>query len=216
MSGSSETIELPDFLPYPDVLPLSEVPELNGKLAYIIKGYEDGIAANVLIQDDNICVRFGDWNGKQIDIQKAGELSKLANEFIGKYLDNTIRLFRTIGLSQALLYMGLREGKMQLVDVRLSLNKFVGPGMIRDLFSKIVPTQEVNKVVNIDDATLDAIQAGKGNFAGELTIKTSAFETVERQTPRGKSMFPLYATVTRKVVNAPKTTKKVPYMPKPR
>jgi len=214
MSGTSNIIELPDFLPYPDVLPLSKLPEINGKLVYIIDQYEDCIAVNVLIQEENICIRFGNWDGDPIDIQQGSNLSKEAHQFIGQYLDQTVRLFRTIGLNQALLYIGMLNGEMQLVDVRLSLDKFSGPGMIRDLFSKVIPTQNVRKIVNADDEALEAMNAGKGSYSGDIIIKSSAFETVERQTPKGKSLYPLYASIIRKKPDAHKAKKKVPYMPK--
>ncbi len=82
---------------------------------------------------------------------------------------------------------------MQLVDIRLSLDKFSGPGMVRDLFSKVIPTQEVMKVEILDDQSLEAIKNGVGNYSGDLIIKASTFSTIIRD----QELIPSYAIVQR-------------------
>jgi hypothetical protein len=65
-----------------------------------------------------------------------------------------------------------------LVDVRLTADKFAGPGMVKDLFGKVVRTQEVMKIAaaNERDMTVPAI------------LKPSVFKTMVV----GEDVIPLY------------------------
>jgi len=207
-------IELPDFLPYPGILPFSDVPELMGKLAYIIKEYSECVSLNVLLNEEDVCVRVGDWDGNVIDITDDSEKAKVGMELIDNYLNNLLGMMQCVKLSQALFYIARYENELCLVDLRLSLNKFSSPGMIRDLFSKVIRTQEVTKIVSLDKETMEAIVAGKGAYSGNLILKSSAFETIERETPQGNALYPLYAKIDR--TPPPKAQKKrqTTYKPK--
>jgi hypothetical protein len=63
--------------------------------------------------------------------------------------------------------------------------------MVRDLFSKVLNIQEVVKIVQLDEPTLAAIEAGTDEYAGPLILKCSMFKTITR----GKDLLPLYAVV---------------------
>ncbi len=65
--------------------------------------------------------------------------------------------------------------------------------MIRDLFSKIYPTQEVVKTIALNDDVLKAIENGSGSYKGNLILKCSKFKTVVR----GNELLPLYAKIIR-------------------
>ena len=88
-------------------------------------------------------------------------------------------ILSTININQAQFFFSNKDGYM-LVDMQVSVNKLVGPGMIRDLFSKIVPTQEVIKVEPIDDRAIAALLDGNGSYAGNVIIKPSKFRLIEQ------------------------------------
>jgi hypothetical protein len=89
-------------------------------------------------------------------------------------------LLKAANIPNSLLYFSRIGDKMHVVDAMISANKFVGPGMLRDLFGKIMPTQSV---VSIDVMNDDNIKKYAGKF-----IKPSAFKYyLEDNNPR-----PLY------------------------
>ena len=99
-------------------------------------------------------------------------------------------MMQAIQLDQAIFYI-VKDDVYRLVDIRLSVDKFSGPGMVRDLFYKVVNTQEVISVINLDQDAIDAIIDGRGSYSGKLILKSSAFHTVYRD----DKVMPLYATV---------------------
>lgn len=187
-----KSAKLPSILSYPEILKLTDV-DLTNKLVYVIKWYKEALAINILLTGDDINIRFGDWNGKILD----PTVDRTVKEFIDAYLNNIVTLLKTIKLNNSILYIGRTDDKLCLVDVRLSLNKFVGPGMIKDLFSNCIETQTVTKVVNYDDKVVKAIKGNKGAYKGELILKPSVFNTVTKQTPSGKVIYPVYGLVRR-------------------
>ena len=99
-----------------------------------------------------------------------------------------------IKINQIMIYITVDDDQnMILVDLRSSLNKFYGPGMIKDLFSKVYPTQEVVKIIALDENVLEAIKRGEGSYKGNLILKCSKFKTVVR----GNDLLPLYARIDR-------------------
>lgn len=188
---TEETIELPDTLSYPEILPLENIKdELINKLVYIIQDYDDGIALNILINGEDNVIRFSDWDGKLIEPLD----NDLALQITNNYLANILQLLNVIKLSKCIIYIGRYKNDLAIVDVRTSLNKFVGPGMIRDLFSQVMETQRVNKVMPFEESTIEAIQDNKGSFEGNLIIKPSVFSTIENN----QILYPLYGRVIRK------------------
>ena len=189
-------ITLPDLISYPEILSLDQLPEFNNITAYVIKEYPlNGIAVLVYREKDDVILRIGDWNGNLIDVKN--DSTDMTKDFLNKYSIELIKMMKYIGLEKALFYLTLCHNELMLVDVRIDQNKFTGPGMLRDLFSKIIKTQEVTKIVQVDNTVLEAIKEGKGNYSGNLILKSSAFTTIDRKIDGKMIQYPLYAKVSR-------------------
>lgn len=187
---------LPDYLGYPKISSLDDIPEINNQFVYVIKDYGDkGYGSLVYRNDDNVYLRFGDFNGKLIDVSNKN--NKHISIFTTKYLPKVLDLMKTTRITQAIYYFTGGKDDITLADMRLSLNKFSGPGMLRDLFSKIIPTQEVIKTVTLNKETIDAIKAGTGSFDGNIVLKTSVFKTINRTIDGKQHMLPMYARIKR-------------------
>lgn len=203
--------EIPDLLAYPKILSLKEIEEeIKGQFVYVIEAYkEEGLA--VVIKrgdsksDEFVYLKIGDFDGNDIDLtDESHPLQPAALFFAEQVSADFVEMMRMLKIPQVLLYIsvddisvsdeGNYEAEWKLVDLRTSLNKFYGPGMIRDLFSKVFPVQEVIKVTNVTAEVLSAIYKNEGSFKGDLILKCSKFKTVTR----GKEMIPLYASVRRK------------------
>ena len=203
--------ELPSILPYPNILSLEDIEEdIKGQFVYVIKGYvEEGLA--VVIKrgdsksDDFVYLKIGDFDGNDIDLtDESHPLQQAALFFAEQVSADFVEMMRILKISQVLIYVsvsdvavdasGNYEAEWKLVDLRTSLNKFYGPGMIKDLFSKVFPTQEVIKVTSVTDEVLSAIYKNEGSFKGDLILKCSKFKTIER----GNELLPLYASIRRK------------------
>lgn len=179
-------LQVPDMLSYPELLSLDKLPEIKGKLVYVVKAYPlNGLAVMIARKSGNVMVKFADWDAKPLMPN-----AELPFSFFNKKGSDFVGLMYAAKIDQAIFYL---TPDFRLVDMRSSLNKFVGPGMVRDLFGKIIDIQEVTKVTGLDDNTLEAIKAGTGSFEGDLIIKPSVFRTVTR----GKKMYPSYAVVRR-------------------
>ena len=69
-----------------------------------------------------------------------------------------------------------------LADVRLAPNRFAGPGMIADVFGKLVPTIETLKIEVLDDRAMGVIKSGSGSCAAEnLPVGPSKYMEVEAE-----------------------------------
>lgn len=193
MSGTSKLNipQLPALLSYPKILTLDEVPELMGKFVYFVRAYPlQGIAVLIVRQKDEIFMRIGDWDGKVINPME----SEAATTFVKKFSPHFISLMSSAKIQQAVFYLSVNGSDIRLVDIRTSLNKFSGPGMVRDLFGKIVDTQDVVKIDSLTPEVLTAIKNDEGSYTGNLIVKPSAFKTVDRT----KVMYPMYGIVLRK------------------
>lgn len=185
---------LPDLLAYPEVQKLDDMPEIVDQFVYVIKAYSNkGLA--VLMhrspKDDAIYYRFGDFNGKLLN----PTTDKNCKIFLENHAMKFLELMATARIPQAMYYLVVEKGKMRLVDMRVSLNKFAGPGMLRDLYGKIIDTQEVLKTIQLNSETIEAIKQGTGTYKGGLILKTSVFKTITRGTAPKLAMFPMYAKV---------------------
>lgn len=194
MSGTSKVVipQLPALLSYPKILKLDEMSELVGKFVYFIRAYPlQGLAVLIVRQKDDVFIRVGDWDGNALNPKE----SEAATTFIQKHSQAFVKLMSSAAIPQAIFYLSVNGSDMRLVDIRMSLNKFSGPGMVRDLFSKIVDTQEVIKIDNLTPEVLIAIKGNGGSYNGDLIIKPSAFKTVDRN----KVMYPMYGIVQRQI-----------------
>jgi hypothetical protein len=181
------TIELPDPLPYPKLLPFNDS-QLSGKFCYIFKKYSTtkGVTAVIFRQSDIVTIRMADFTGKILD---AKEVSKEVMEYTSRCA-YTMKCSR---VPKAIFYFSMDE-KIRLVDMRLSINKFCSPGYLRDFYGKQgIPTQEaVGDPVILAGDVLSAILEGKGDYSyKKFIIKPSAFKFI----CRGDDILPQYGVV---------------------
>lgn len=189
--------EVPSLLAYPKILSLDDVKdELEGKAVYVVKEYpEEGIGVLIYNESRNneifTATKFGDWDGNLLDPNdRNSKYYTHIQNFINSHMIRMINIFKMIGLEQGMLYISCNENsdELLLVDLRLSFNKFAGPGMVNELFSKSISTQElVMKPLIINDTTRSSITKNNGAI-----IKTSTFKT----TVRDKEVHPLYGRIS--------------------
>lgn len=194
---SSGTFKTPSPLPYPKTLEYKDLPEIKGQFVYVIKAYEENGLAIVISRDipnDEIYLSIYDFDGNPIDLtDESNPYQAMALNFAHEDSSKFVAIMRSANIPKVILYISVDKGEPKLVDLRASLNKFYGPGMIRDLFGKIYPTQEVIKTIALDDDTLKAIEKGEGSYKGNLILKCSKFKTVVRD----QELLPLYAKILR-------------------
>ena len=143
-------------------------------------------------RDESISVQFGDWQGVIVDPDDSthpfhGQIIQLLEHSFPKL----ITLMRTIRLGQAEFYFSTG---LVLMDVRLELNRYAGPGMITDVFGKLVDTPETIKIEVLDQRAMDFITKGTGSYEGDLLLKPSRSRPYEL--PDG-SYVPFYVAVRR-------------------
>ena len=159
------------LLPYP---PLSD--DLNlvrGIFCYVIEAYKPfGISCLVQRSDGKVQVAIGDFDGKPINLAANSSEAILANSFAKQYVGLLVEFTKLVNVGKVLYYFSISDDTtMKLVDARVSINKFLGPGMLRDVFGKRIPTQETILIEVIDDVARDKIEKGQGFFARDLIIK---------------------------------------------
>jgi hypothetical protein len=186
---------VPSLLAYPRILDLDDIPEIEGQFVYVIKKYvEEGLSVVIYREAGEVYLSLGDFDGNQIELSdEKHPLQKSALEFVQHESSKFVAMMKITGITKIILYISVNDDSWELVDLRASLDKFYGPGMIRDLFGKIFPTQTAVKTATLDEETLNAIKRGKGSYEGDLILKCSKFKTVAR----GKELLPLYARITR-------------------
>ncbi len=173
---------VPKVLKYPTFIGNDKLDHVKNLLCYVIKDYgNDGVSLLLTRkpEKDEIIVLCGDWKGNNIDIQSNDPRVAFITELLNTELAKLASILKTIRVDQAQFFFSTKDG-LKLVDMQVALNKLVGPGMIRDLFSKIIPTQEVLKIEPIDDRAYGAIIDGKGSYEGNLIIKPSKFRMIEQ------------------------------------
>lgn len=192
-SGTSKTTPplVPAMLPHPE--PLSDTANIAGMLCYVVRHYQNvGISCLITRSNGNVIVTMGDWNGRTIDLSDPKDsLAPIACDFLHKRANQLMMISSAAGVKQAIFYFALDTGTPMLVDIRLSLNKFLGPGMIRDVFGKRFDTQQVLKIDGMNEHLLEQIKNGFGYFDHGVIIKPSRSRSVERD---GKPI-PLYVEV---------------------
>jgi len=109
-----------------------------------------------------------------------------------EYLNNIYALMKYIRVDMLQMFIDTTN-EFKLVDIQLSLNKYTGPGMLRDVFNPIISTQEVLAIEPLDDRALEAIKRGTGTYEGDLILKPSKFRLYED----GGLYFPHYVSVKR-------------------
>lgn len=147
------------ILPYPKIYPLDKnsgslmggSTTLSKKLVYAIEPYnEDGLSVLIFAEGDKIGCKFGTWNGEEINIMKKHSLSKYIDDLYKNNLERLMGLLKLIGVEMMQLYFSISK-EIKLVDVRTYINKFLSPGMIRDVFSKFVNVQNIVETGMFED-----------------------------------------------------------------
>jgi hypothetical protein len=190
---------LPTILKYPTVFGFTKVSSyLKDRLCYVIRHYgNDGITVLLTRQtkQDRIVALCGDWQGNNIDlmIPVGNKHRDMAIAFVNNDLPLFIRTMQLIKLTQAQFFLAFGPTGLILTDIQISLNKFAGPGMVRDIFGKIFPVPEVIKVEGLDDRAIEYIERGTGSYEGDVIIKPSKFSLFSQD----KKAVPLYAEMRR-------------------
>jgi hypothetical protein len=171
----SGTSKIPSIIAYPEILHIDRVPELKDRLVYIIRSYKlDGTSILIFRNSGKIGIRFGDFAGNII------EPEKLDKKFAANYVGPLVDLMNRARIPQAQFYF---SGDI-LVDIRTHLDKMSGPGMVKELCSKIIPTQEIIAIKKLDDGLLKELPS-----MGQVILKHSSFKIIVR----GDKFLPLYA-----------------------
>lgn len=194
ISGISmgETVSLPDILPYPKIRPIDDVKELRGQFVYIIKTYpETGLAVVIHRESDHLFIRMGDFDGNLLDPTTDEVATKIheSRGNVGSVLSRLVATSKLIGVKQALYYLSNDNGTLRLVDMRVSINKFTGPGYINDFFGKQVETQEIVRPgIILNEENLSMLCDKKE----EYVVKPSRFKF----TMEGEQVLPMYGKIS--------------------
>lgn len=188
LSGLSKQ---PALLKYPELHNFSTLKHLyKDRLCYIIKHYgTTGLSVIVKRTAKEVSAIFGDFAGNVIELDKPSKKTTLALEFAHTNLTKLIDLMGAIKFQQAQYYFTYNIDRFVLVDVQVSLNKLVGPGMVRDVFGKLFETQEIIKVEVINDRVIECLELKTGNYDCDTIIKPSKFSVFSHNTQE----VPLYA-----------------------
>ncbi len=175
------SLKLPDLLPYKRIAAFDAVPELVGVFCYFLKDYDDSDGMSVVIKREGGVVhyKFGTLGGELIDPADTKHSQHKDLETLAIYGSMMASVMQLIHLDQAQFYWARQNEKLVLVDMLVALNKLAGPGMLRELFGKIVPCQEFIKTDFAPEQT----------YSETIILKPSAFKMMVR----GDDAVPIYA-----------------------
>lgn len=176
-SGLSSQFQYGQFLPLDKVARL-----LRDYAVYLIKDYgTDGFCVSISRTyektDIDISVIFSDWNGEPIALDGKEPIAVLARYYLKTHSIKMLEVMKAIGIATAKAYLVPGVNDIMLVDV-FHKDGLIGPGMLRDVFGRILPTQEVVKVGRMDDNTAALINVGHGLFGDGTIIKPSKFKAI--------------------------------------
>ncbi len=190
---------LPEPLPYPLIHKLDVIAEIKNKFCYVIEEYPlEGIAMIIVRQHDYIGIRLADFNGKLIDVNDKGhKLYQYIEQIMKEYNQRIITTLKLIGIPKVVLYFSADAGIARLVDLRLSINKFCGPGYLHDFFApQGIPVQNKVDTVILDEEQIENIQNAKGDYhKGSFFLKPSAFKFIIRD----NIIIPLYGAIKHEI-----------------
>lgn len=142
-----KNVTVPDFVDYPDLYDVVDNIKLfNGVFVYVIENYVlSGYSLYVGFRDDYSICRVADFKSKEFSTlsDRVPEVLALSDKL------KEVMIYARV--ADALFYFSDNGADLVLVDVMLSANKFVGPGMLRDLFGNVVKTQNVLETVVFED-----------------------------------------------------------------
>lgn len=176
--SSSGMSNIPSIVPYPAIMPLDDVPEIKGRMVYVIKWYENtGVSLLIYFNNGKAGVRIGDFDGNIIEQPSAASSMQ--------YCQKLMEIMAVSRIKQAQFYF---SNDTTLVDIRTSIDKMASPGMLKDLCSKIMPTQQIIKLAKADDELFKSIESE------HVILKPSSFKIIIRS----DAIVPLYAEYGRK------------------
>lgn len=169
---------------------------LENIFCYVIRHYgTDGISVLVYRQkNDDVAILCGDWLGNTIDLTVDNDVTRCATNILNKYAATLVNVMRTIRIEQAQFFFANGD-EPTLVDIQLSANKLCGPGMVRDIFGKILPTQQVINICHLESKVISSILDGSGDYFGDIIIKPSKFRHYHEVA--NNSYTPMYVEVKR-------------------
>ena len=170
---------IPDFIDYPELFNVSEYSSLfNNLYSYVIDPYPIDVGYSLYIgfRDEYMFMRLADLKSNKL------ELNNDNNKFVLKYSDKLFNIMKVSGIREACYYFSGVNNPI-LVDVMISANKFIGPGMLRDVYSKVIPTQKISEIAMLSVDNFN-------NFSGKI-VKPSRFKYVIEE----KYFRPLYGII---------------------
>jgi hypothetical protein len=165
----TESVKVPELVDYPEFFDVTENIEMfNGSYSYIIEPYDlkNGINLYIGFRDDVIIRRAANFQSYEFDLREENADVSTILLWSHKLTD----LMKSIRVTDASFYFSKDKQGLLLVDVMIAANKFLGPGMLLDLFGHVVPTQKVIDTVVLDK---ENIPENKGKL-----VKTSRFKIV--------------------------------------
>jgi len=175
--------KIPTLLPYPKIEHIDNCAEIRGIFCYVVKDYEPGIAAIIKLHEGDIGIVVGDWAGNRAS-PKNKILWEQSEGFLRHSAYSFVQIMRHIRIDQAEFFIS-SDGL--LVDAQVSLNRFIGPGMLRDLFSTVSKTQDVEELTVLDDSKLKKLTSSNNKYI----LKPSRY----RHYVRDNNIYPLYARI---------------------
>jgi len=170
----------------------STINDLRGKFCYIIRcGELSGLSVAITRQAEMVSVICGDWSGNRIDLADSNA-SVLATKFLNDHLALMVNTMKLIDVSYMQLFFDI---DFTLFDVMVEEYKYIGPGMIRDVFSKVCKTQNIIQVQVLDDTVIEKITKQESIYDCNLIIKPAKFSLYHNQADDDYS--PLYAIIKR-------------------
>ena len=186
----TKTVRLPDVLPYSPFLDFSKrIAQFKNMFCYVLRGYpRKGVAMMICRESGDVFVRVADFNGIILEPVR----NKTVATVIEKYLNRLVFTMKTIRLKQAIYYFS-GEQDFTLVDMRLTLDRFCGPGYLNDFFGKQgIPIQvSINQPIILTDENIEMLSDSKGDYSGPIILKPSAFKF----TMEGGQPIPLYGAL---------------------
>lgn len=166
VSGTSN----PKLLPYSKTLNIDDVPEIRGKFCYILDDYPDnGFSLLIYRKDETVYFTFGSYSGEEFDMLTHTEFRVQISKVL-KNIQNYINLLKLTRVKMIQLYFAVDNDNVLLVDARTHYNKFLGPGMLKDVIAKCgIGTPNVVYIKELTDELINELKTSNKKFI----VKTS-------------------------------------------
>ena len=162
--------EMPKLRPYPRIPDIAGRPELIGVFSYVIYGYEPSVSILIKSSGGEAGIIIGDWDGTRLDPTDNRTLSVLES-----HVPKLVEVMKVAGFFEAQYFISL-DGS--LVDVQLNEQRFMGAGMLRDMFSKQMTTQRVIETVVLTPDKIAEIKSDRARYPAKMIVKPSRYRFV--------------------------------------